>query len=186
MDTKSPTDNTVMNVDIVHIVRCAETAKVNIEYHYAISLSPVQHLLLPPWIRSFVVFRHRRVTIFSWGVFRQSGVVYSFEMGDPALFVQYLDLTSFIPEIFGSFLMTSLFILSSLVYPFPLFLKYYNKLLLQYDNKFIKICSPSLRRMCLLNCVQVKLLRRIAGYCNLNKYSVVPTCLWHVQISRTD
>jgi hypothetical protein len=79
----------------------------------------------------------------------------------------YLDLTSFISEIFGSFLMTSFLILSSLVYPFPLFLKYYNKLLLQYDNKFIKICSPSLGRMCLLNCGQVEPLRRIAGYCNL-------------------
>ena len=26
------------------------------------------HLLLPPWIRSFDLFRHRRVAIVSWGV----------------------------------------------------------------------------------------------------------------------
>ena len=56
---------------------------------------------LPPWIRSFDLFRHRRIDIVSWGrptissssrfvvegVFRQSGVVHSFKMVDPGLFV---------------------------------------------------------------------------------------------------
>jgi hypothetical protein len=45
-------------------------------------------------------------------VFREYGVVHSFEMVDPVL---CLDLTSCIPEIFSSFLMASLLILSSLV-----------------------------------------------------------------------
>jgi hypothetical protein len=47
-------------------------------------------------------------------VFRKSGVVHSFKLVDPVL---CLDLKSCIPEIASSFLMTSLRILSSLVYP---------------------------------------------------------------------
>ena len=51
------------------------------------------------------------------GVFRQSGVVHSFKIVDPVL---CLDLTSCIPDISSSLLMTSLLILSSLVYPLTL------------------------------------------------------------------
>jgi hypothetical protein len=51
------------------------------------------------------------------GVFRQSGFLPSLEMADPVFFYLYFDLTSCIPEIFSSFLMTLLLILSSLVYP---------------------------------------------------------------------
>jgi hypothetical protein len=53
-----------------------------------------------PWIRSFDLFRHRQVAIVSGastisspsrfvveGVFRESGVVHSFKMVDPILFV---------------------------------------------------------------------------------------------------
>ena len=50
-----------------------------------------------------------------------SGVVHSFKMVDPVLL--YLSLTSCIPEISSSFLMTSLLILSSLVYPLTLLRK---------------------------------------------------------------
>jgi len=55
---------------------------------------------LPPWIRSFDLFRHRRIAIVSWGVhdfyssrfvlegvFRESGVINSFKVVDPVLFV---------------------------------------------------------------------------------------------------
>ena len=59
------------------------------------------HLHLPPWIRSSDMFRHRRIAIVSCGVFtissssrfvvegviRESGVVHSFKMVDPVLFV---------------------------------------------------------------------------------------------------
>jgi len=58
------------------------------------------HHHLPPWIRSFDLFWHRRVAIVYWGfsdpsspgfvgegVFRESGVVQSFEVVDPVLFV---------------------------------------------------------------------------------------------------
>jgi hypothetical protein len=48
------------------------------------------------------------------GVFRVFSIVHSFKIVDPILFV--LDLTSYTPEIFSSFLMISL-IFSSLVYP---------------------------------------------------------------------
>jgi len=53
-------------------------------------------------------------------VFRKSGVVHSFKMVDPVL---CLDLTSCIPEISSSFLITLLLILSSLVYPLTLLRK---------------------------------------------------------------
>jgi len=65
-----------------------------------LKLSLNHHHHLPPWIRSFDLFRHRRVAIVSWsvrdpffpGVFRWgriSGVwyVHSFEVVDPVLFV---------------------------------------------------------------------------------------------------
>ena len=55
------------------------------------------------------------------GVFRKSDVVHSFEMVDPVF--MYLDFTFCIPEISSSFLMTSLLILSSLVYPLTLLRK---------------------------------------------------------------
>ena len=55
------------------------------------------------------------------GVFRESDVVHSFKMVDPVLLV--LDLTSCVPEISSSFLITSLLILSSLVYPLTLLRK---------------------------------------------------------------
>ena len=55
---------------------------------------------LPPWIRSFDLFRHRRIAIVSWGatissssrfvvegMFQESGVVHSFKVVDPVLFV---------------------------------------------------------------------------------------------------
>ena len=58
------------------------------------------HHHLPPCIRSLDLFWHRRVAIVSWastissssrsvveGVFRKSGVVHSFKMVDPILFV---------------------------------------------------------------------------------------------------
>ena len=54
------------------------------------------HLHIPPWIRSFDLFKHRRIAIFSWGVhdlfflegvFRESGVVHSFKVVDPVSFV---------------------------------------------------------------------------------------------------
>jgi len=58
---------------------------------------PGVHQRLPPWIRSFDLFRHRRIALGSWGVhglrfvvedvFRQSGVVPSFEVVDPVLFL---------------------------------------------------------------------------------------------------
>ena len=50
----------------------------------------------------------------------ESGVVRSFKVVDPAL---YLSLPSCIPGIFSSFLMASLLILSSLVYPVTLLRK---------------------------------------------------------------
>ena len=52
------------------------------------------------------------------GVFRKSGVVLSFKMVDLVLFC--VDLTSFNPDISSYFLITSLLILSSLVYPLTL------------------------------------------------------------------
>jgi len=52
------------------------------------------------------------------GVFRKCGVVYSFKMVYPILFV--LDLSSCIPGISSSFLITLLLILSSLMYPLTL------------------------------------------------------------------
>ena len=55
------------------------------------------------------------------GVFRESGVVHSFKMVDPILFVFESHIC--IPEISSSFLMTSLLILSSLVYPLTLLRK---------------------------------------------------------------
>ena len=52
-------------------------------------------------------------------MFRGSGVVYSFKMVEPVFFY----LTSCIPEIASSFLMTSFLVLSSLVYPLTLLRK---------------------------------------------------------------
>jgi hypothetical protein len=52
---------------------------------------------------------------------RKSGVVHSFEVVDPVLFVFGSHVC--IPDIFSSFLMTSLHILSSLVYPLTLLRK---------------------------------------------------------------
>jgi len=59
-----------------------------------------RHHHLPPWIRSFHLFRHRSIAIVSWGVqisssstfvvegvFRQSGVVHPLKVVDPVLFV---------------------------------------------------------------------------------------------------
>ena len=48
-------------------------------------------------------------------MFRESGVVHSFKMVDPVLLC--LDLTSCIPEISSYFLITSLLVLFSRVYP---------------------------------------------------------------------
>ena len=61
---------------------------------------PLLHHRLPPWIRSFVLFRHRRVAIFPGeptissssgigveGVFRESIVIHSFTLVDPILLV---------------------------------------------------------------------------------------------------
>jgi len=100
--------------------------RVVVIYHH-------HHHHLPPWIRSFDLFRHRRVAIISWGVrdpiflgvcrwgrVSGSGVVHSFEVVDPVLFV-------FESHVLYSrdlwFLMTSLLILSSLVYPVTLLRK---------------------------------------------------------------
>jgi len=55
------------------------------------------------------------------GVFRESCVVHSFKVVDPVYL--YLSLTSCIPESSSSFLMTSLLVLSSLVYPVTLLRK---------------------------------------------------------------
>ena len=89
---------------------------------------------LPPWIRSFYLFRQRRIAIVSWGVhdlfllrFVVEGVFGSLVL--PIFsrwliqFCLYLSLTSCIPEISSSFLMTSLLILSSFVYPVTLLRK---------------------------------------------------------------
>jgi hypothetical protein len=92
------------------------------------------HHHLPPWIRSFDLFRHRRVAIVSWGVrdpffpgfvgegvFRESGVVHFSRW--LIQFCLHLSLTSCIPEISTSCLMSSFLILSSLVYPVTLLRK---------------------------------------------------------------
>jgi len=65
---------------------CVRAAKHHTHQHH-----------LPPWIRSFDLFRHRRVAIFSWGVtissssgFVVEGVfreIHSFKVVDPVLFV---------------------------------------------------------------------------------------------------
>ena len=34
----------------------------------SLPLTPVLYYHLPPWIRSFDLFRHRRIAIVSWGV----------------------------------------------------------------------------------------------------------------------
>jgi len=84
---------------------------MNLETGYYVKLSKTKHIKnsnnnnnnnnnLPPWIRSFDLFRHRRIAIVSWGstisfssrfvvegVFRESGVVHSFKVVDPVLFV---------------------------------------------------------------------------------------------------
>jgi hypothetical protein len=56
------------------------------------------------------------------GVFQKSGVVHSFEMVDPVLFV-FVSQILCIPDVFSSFLITSLLILSILVYPSTLLRK---------------------------------------------------------------
>jgi len=91
------------------------------------------HHHLPPWIRSFDLFWHPALPSFPGastissssrfvveGVFRESGFVHSFKMVDPVL---CLDRTSCIAEISSSILITSLLILSSLVYPLTLLRK---------------------------------------------------------------
>jgi len=60
----------------------------------------INHYHLPPWIGPFVLFRHRRIAIVSGAstissssrfvvedVIRESGVVHSFKVVDPVLFV---------------------------------------------------------------------------------------------------
>jgi hypothetical protein len=71
------------------------TCPKHVEYHHH-----HHHHYLPPWSRSFYLFRHRRIAIVSWGVlissssrfvvegvFRESGVVHSLKVVDPVLFV---------------------------------------------------------------------------------------------------
>jgi len=91
----------------------------------ALPLPLLHHLHLAPWIRSFDLFRHRHIAIVCWGVHdlffldvcswgRVSGsLVLSVLSRWLIQFCSYLSLTSCIPEISSSFLMTSLLILSS-------------------------------------------------------------------------
>jgi len=106
------------------------------------------HHHLPSWIRSFDLFRHRRVAIFSWGVHdpfvlwvcslgRVSGVCcYPFFQGGRYTFL-YLVLTTCIPETSSSFLMISLLILSSLVYPLTLLRKQTSATSRQVMSRFV-------------------------------------------------
>jgi len=71
------------------------------------------------------------------GVFRKSGVVHSFKMVDQ--FCLYLGLTSCIPEICGSFHMTSLLILPSLVYPLTLLKKRISAASRRVMSRFVEL-----------------------------------------------
>jgi hypothetical protein len=93
------------------------------------------HHHLPPWIRSFDLFRHLRVSIFSWGVHNpfylgvcrrgsvSGSLVLSIFSTWLIQFCLRLAVTSCIAEIFSSFHMTSLLTLSSLVYHLTLLRK---------------------------------------------------------------
>jgi len=74
---------------------------------------------LPLFSGAYTISSSSRIVV--EGVFLESGVVHSFKMVDPVFLC--LDLTSCIPDISSSFLMTSLLILSSLVYHLTLLRK---------------------------------------------------------------
>jgi len=73
---------------------------------------------LPLFPRASTISSSSRFVVYV--MFQESGVVHSFKMVHPVL---CLDLTSCIPEISNSFLITSLLILSHLVYPLTLLRK---------------------------------------------------------------
>jgi len=86
------------------------------------------HRHLPPWIRLSDLFRHQRITIVSWGVhdlFFLEVCSWGCALGVWCCPFFQGGWSSFvcIPEISSSFLMTSLLILSSLVYPVTLLRK---------------------------------------------------------------
>ena len=78
------------------------------------------HHHIPPWIRSFELFRHRRIAIVSWGIhdllFLEvcswgrcfGSLVLSILSRWLIQICLYLSITSCIPEISGSFLITSI------------------------------------------------------------------------------
>ena len=121
---------TVANFDIFLLYSASSNAFRNSSYYFGYHHHHHHHL--PPWIRSFNLFRQRRVAIVSWGVrdpFFPGVCRWVAYFGSLVLsilsrwliqFCLYLSLTSCIPEISSSCLMSSLLILSSLVYPVTL------------------------------------------------------------------
>jgi hypothetical protein len=72
------------------------------------------------------------------GTFRKSGVVHSSKTVNPVLFV-FGSHAFCIPEIYRSFLMTSLRILSSLVYPLTLLRKRISAASRQFTYRFVVV-----------------------------------------------
>ena len=121
----------------------------HILYGYYTYLNNLHHF--SQWIRSFNLFRHRCVSIFSWGVHdlfvlgvciwgRVSGVwSCPFFQDGWSNFFLYLVLTSCIPAISSSLLMFSLLILSSLVYPLTFLRKQTSTASRRVKSRFVVI-----------------------------------------------
>jgi len=103
------------------------TPKINFFFHIIflhglgrLTFSDIDEL--PSFPRASMISSSSRFVVET--VFRKSGVVLSFKTVDPLCLC--LDLTSCIPEIYISFLITSLLILSSIVYPLTLLSKLFS------------------------------------------------------------